>query len=77
MSMVLMTQPCQGDGAGADASSLKSVDASGRVLVGTRVRGHVRMQAYGPGRAERRLIYVAEFSARRWCAPERRTVVGA
>lgn len=37
------------------------------------VRGHLKRQAYGPGRSERRWVYVRGYEARRWVAP--RTVV--
>lgn len=41
----------------------------GRLPVTVPVRGHLRRQAYGPGRTERRWIYVEGYEARRWVAP--------
>lgn len=34
--------------------------------VETLVRGHLKRQPYGPGRSERKWIYVQEYEARRW-----------
>lgn len=40
------------------------------------VRGHLRWQPYGPGRTERRLVWIESFESRRWVRPgPRRTVV--
>lgn len=33
------------------------------------VRGHLKRQPYGPGRSERKWIYVQGYEARRWVAP--------
>src|SRR5690606_13988928 len=32
----------------------------------TWVRGHLRRQPYGPGRTQRKWVYIAEYEARRW-----------
>lgn len=52
--------------------------AGTRDLVPTRaeVRGHLKRQRHGPGRAETKWIYVASYEARRWVAPRPvRTIV--
>lgn len=61
--------------------------ASGGGLAGAReddaalalvnVRGHLRRQRHGPGNAQTKWVYVAQYSARRWVAPRPlRIVVG-
>ena len=47
----------------------------GLVLSDVRVSGHLRNQRHGPGRSQIKVIYVREFSARRWVAPQKRVIV--
>jgi len=54
------------------------VDAEGRLLQSTWVRGHIRRQPHGTGRRETKLLYIAGHEARRWVLPGVRPVaVGA
>lgn len=55
---------------GGDGASV-----AGRVEARVEVRGHLKLQPYGPGGRERRLIYVASHEARRWVAPRPLRVV--
>lgn len=41
----------------------------GRIAATVAVTGHLKRQAYGPGRSQRRWIYVESYEARRWVAP--------
>lgn len=47
-----------------DGHAIKSLD--GLTPVETIVRGHLKRQPYGPGRSERKWIYVEEYEAKRW-----------
>lgn len=42
---------------------------SGRVPLQVPVRGHIRRQRHGPGRADTKWVYVEGYAARRWVAP--------
>ncbi len=39
------------------------------------VRGHLKRQPYGPGRAERRWVWIEGYEARRWILPGPRKIV--
>ncbi|OGG48428.1 MAG: hypothetical protein A3F84_14680 [Candidatus Handelsmanbacteria bacterium RIFCSPLOWO2_12_FULL_64_10] len=47
----------------------------GRAPATVEVRGHLKRQPYGPGRRERRWVYVKAYEARRWIAPRPLQVV--
>ena len=47
----------------------------GRAPATVEVRGHLKRQPYGPGRRERRWVYVEAYEARRWIAPSPLQVV--
>ena len=42
------------------------LDKEGKVLKAIVVTGHIRMQAYGPGRTLRRPVYIAEHQSSAW-----------
>jgi hypothetical protein len=42
------------------------LDKNGKIIVGVRVRGHIRQQRCGKGLSETKSIYIEEHASRRW-----------
>ena len=55
-------------GGGGGESDPSGIAPEGRSAEEVPVRGHLKRQPHGPGGKERKWIYVAEHSARRWVA---------
>lgn len=56
-------------GAGQSAPTGAHMALDERLPTVVTVRGHLKRQAYGPRRSERRWIYVESYEARRWISP--------